>query len=231
MKFINQDLYPGELALHQKYAKSELLLNLVWTHSNIVSDITMSLLDSGAFDTSELPRDLVAQASLLFDIGVYACGGFETFPGQPPSDKPYVQHTIVGAWILQQEGYSPPVIQSAYVHTGVGISSQDIANYGLQLPPDEYMPRTMLQKLITYTTKFHSKAPKFKTTEMITGSLQRYGQDKVQKFLELQALFGTPNLAPIQQKYDEWHRWFSFQLTQLQQQSSSPLLNEAGIAK
>lgn len=231
MKFVNQDLYPGEFALHQKYAKSELLLNLVWTHSNIIADITMGLLDSGTFDTSELPRDLVTQACLLFDIGVYACGGFEFLPGQPPSDKPYIQHTIVGAWILQQEGYTPPIVQVAYIHTGVGISSQDIANYGLQLPMDEYMPRTTLQKLITYTSKFHSKAPKFKTPEVITSGLQRYGQDKVERFHELEAMFGTPNLASLEEKYAEWHRWFKFQLDQLQQQTSGNLLNEAGIAK
>lgn len=231
MKFVNQDVYPGEFALHQKYAKSELLLNLVWTHSNIIAEITQSLLDSGNFDTSELPRDLVTQACLLFDIGVYACGGFEFLPGQPPSDKPYIQHTIVGAWILKQEGYSGPIVQTAYVHTGVGISSQDIANYGLQLPLDEFMPRTMLQKLITYTSKFHSKAPKFKRQEDITGALQRYGQDKVQKFHELQSIFGVPNIEPIEQKYDEWQKWFKFQLEQLQQQPSGNLLNEAGIAK
>lgn len=231
MKFVNQELYPGEFALHQKYAQSELLLNLVWTHSNIVAEITQSLLDSGTFDTSELPRDLVTQACLLFDIGAYACGGFEFLPGQPPSDKPYIQHTIIGAWILQQEGYAPPIVQVAYTHTGVGISSQDITNYGLQLPLDEYQPRTTLQKLITYTSKFHSKAPKFKSVDVITAALQRYGQDKVQKFFELQSIFGVPSLETLEPKYEEWHRWFKYQLEQLQQQPSASLLNEAGIAK
>jgi hypothetical protein len=96
---------------------------------------------------------------------------------------------------------------------------------------DEYQPRTSLQKLITYTSKFHSKAPKFKSVDIITGALQRYGQDKVQKFFELQSLFGIPNLEPLEDRYEEWHRWFKYQLEQLQQQPSASLLNEAGIAK
>lgn len=231
MKFINQDLYPGEFALHQKYAKSEMLLNLVWTHSNIVAEITQNLLDSGKFDTSELPRDLVTQAALLFDIGVYICGGFEFLPGQPPSDKPYIQHTIAGAWILRKEGYTPPVVQVAYVHTGVGITSQDILNYGLQLPVDEYMPRTEMQKLITYTSKFHSKAPKFKTVDMIITALERHGHEKVERFNELMQQYGLPDIGPIEQKYDEWQKWFLFELEQLKQQPSNTMLNTAGIAK
>lgn len=231
VKFINQDLYPGEFALHQKYAKSEMLLNLVWTHSIIIAEITQSLLDSGKFDTNELPRDLVTQAALLFDIGVYICGGFEFLPGQPPSDKPYIQHTIAGAWILRKEGYTPPVVQVAYVHTGVGITSQDIVNYGLQLPMDEYMPRTEMQKLITYTSKFHSKAPKFKTVDMIIEALDRHGHEKVERFKELQEQFGLPEIEPIAQKYDEWQKWFQFELGQLKQQPSTAMLNTAGIAQ
>lgn len=220
MTLINQDLYPGELALHKKYAQSELLLSLVWTHSNIVADIAASILDSGILlNPAETPRDVVIQACLLHDIGVYSCGGFEFLPGQPPSDKPYIQHTIVGAWILKQEGYLPEVIQAAHVHTGVGLTSQDITNYGLQLPADDYVPRTTFQKLITYASKFHSKAPKFRSAEDIATSLERYGQEKVSTFLEMQSQFGQPNLEPIIAKYNDWHLWFTFQVGQISQKA------------
>jgi uncharacterized protein len=230
---INQDQYPGELALHQKYAKSDVLLNLVWTHCNIVADIAVSILDSGILpNPEEIPRDILIQACLLYDIGVYACGGFEHLPGQPPSDKPYIQHTIVGAWILKQEGYLPQVIEAAHVHTGVGLTSQDIQTYGLQLPPQDYIPLTTFHRLITYACKFHSKAPKFRTAEEILASLERHGEDKVHIFLEMQAQFGPPNLQPIQDKYKEWHLSFTYQMSQLNQGTKNGLtLSPAGISQ
>jgi uncharacterized protein len=225
---INQDLYPGEFALHKKYAQSPMLLDLVWTHCNIVADIALDLVDQAKFDVSETPRDIAVQAALLHDIGVYLCGGFEWLPGQPQSDKPYIQHTVVGAWILQQEGYSAPVVQAAYVHTGVGLTPEDIQMYGLQLPSEDYMPRTTLQKLITYAAKFHSKAPKFRSPEDITTSLSKYGQDKVDRFNEFQELFGLPNMEQIENRYDNWHRGFNFEISKLSQPSTSPL-NLAGL--
>jgi len=231
MQFVNQEIYPGEFLLHKKYAQSELLLDLVWTHCNIITEIALSLLDSGHFDINETPRDITTQAALLHDIGVYQCGGFEWMPNQPPSEKPYIQHTVVGAWILQQEGYSPPVIQSAYVHTGVGLTGQDISMYQLNLPPDDYVLRTMLQKLITYASKFHSKTPKFRTAADISASLEKYGPEKVNTFIQFQQLFGEPDIEPIQKRYQDWHKAFEYQLSQVSNsQLPPPPLNTAGIS-
>jgi uncharacterized protein len=230
--FINQQLYPGEFLLHKKYAATEMLLDLVWTHCNIAADIALLLLDRHEFDKSELQREFVIQAALLSDIGVYACSGYEWIPGQPASDKPYIQHGVIGAWILQQEGYSPAVIQVAHSHTGVGLTAQDIKLYGLQLPEADYVPRTQLQKLIAYALKFHSKAPKFKTVEDITNTLQRYGKEKVEKFQEWQQEFGNPDLTEIKAKYAGWHQSFEFQAKQVTTGGTSgPSLNSAGIAK
>jgi uncharacterized protein len=234
--FINQQLYPGEFLLHQKYAKSEMLLELVWTHCNIVVDIALDLLDNQEFDKSGLPREYVIQAGLLFDIGVYLCGGYEWMPGQEPADRPYVQHGVVGAWILQQEGYAPQIIQVAHSHAGVGISHDDIRNYGLQLPEADYLPYTMLQMLLAYASKFHSKTPKFKDRNMITASLSRFGKQKVERFEELEAMFGTPNLEKLEAKYQGWHQSFLQQIQQIQQANttqptSTAILNSAGIPK
>lgn len=232
--FINQQLYPGEFLLHKKYAQSEMLLELVWTHSNIVAEIAVSLMDSDFFDTTELAREYVIQAALLFDIGVYLCDGYEWMPGQEPTGRPYVQHGVVGAWVLGQEGYSPEVVQVAHSHSGVGLTAADVRNFGLQLPEADYLPYTPLQLLITYASKFHSKAPKFKNRDDIMASLQRYGQEKVARFQELETQFGQPKLEKIMAKYGQWHQSFNFQIQQVQQasQTSTTLnLNSAGVAE
>lgn len=227
---MNQDIYPGEYLLHKKYAQSEMLFNLVWTHSNIIADIATQLYDRDTFDKSQLKREYVIQAALLHDIGVYLCGGFEWAPNQPPSDKPYIQHTIVGAWILQQEGYLPEIIQVAHNHTGVGLTSQDITTFGLELPPEDYVPRTLLARLIAYASKFHSKTPKFRVTDDIRASLQKFGTEKVKVFDSWVAEFGEPDLEAIKPKYEEWHKAFAFQQQHLTPQTGVAL-NTAGISQ
>jgi uncharacterized protein len=227
--YLNQNLYPGEFLLHKKYAATEMLLDLVWTHCNIVAEICMWLLTNNDFDKTELVREYVLQAALIHDIGVYSCGGFEWIPNQPPSDRPYIQHGIIGAWILQQEGYAAPIVQVAYCHTGVGLSVDDIRSHGLNLPEQDFVPQTMLQKFIMYASKFHSKAPKFHTPEQIKESLGKFSLDKVAVFEDMERTFGTPHLEDIEKKYAEWHRSFNFKVQELSKVSKSVNLNPAGI--
>ena len=52
MGYVNFDKYPNEFALHKKYAQSPLILDLVWTHCNIIADVALGLLKNGKFDTS-----------------------------------------------------------------------------------------------------------------------------------------------------------------------------------
>jgi uncharacterized protein len=213
--FINQNLYPGEFLLHKKYAATEMLLDLIWTHSNIIADIALHLLDTYDFDKTELQREYVLQASLLHEIGVYMCGGFEWIPNQPPSQYPYIQHGIIGAWILQQEGYSPKIVQVAHCHIGVGLSAEDIRSHAIELPQQDFFPQTPLQKFMTYVSKFHSKTPKFRTNEQIKESLRRFSDEKMKAFEELEKTYGIPNIPQFEQKYDEWHKGFIFRAQQM----------------
>ena len=214
---MNQHLYPGEFLLHQKYAATPMLLDLIWTHCNIIAEVATDLLDRGTFDKSELPRELVIQACLLHDIGTYACSGFEWIPNQPPSTKPYIQHGIIGAWLLQQEGYHQHVVQAAYCHIGVGLSVEDIRSHGISLPEHDFTPHTPLQRFMTYVSKFHSKAPKFRTGQQIQESLAKFSQEKANAFAELATIYGAPDLANLEEKYKEWHRTFTFKVNQLTQ--------------
>ncbi len=235
--YTNQQLYPGEFLLHKKYAQTELLLDLIWTHSNIVADIALLLLDKHQFNKNDLPREFVIQAALVFDIGVYLCEGYEWIPGQQPSSKPYIQHGLIGAWILQKEGYSPYVVRVAHTHSGVGLSAQDIRNFGLNLPEADYVPRSQVEKLVSYASKFHSKSPRFKKAEEVKQSLGRYGKEKVNTFEDWENEFGKPDLTEIIEKYRQWHKSYSFQVEQITKQSTQaqvtigPNLNSAGIAQ
>jgi uncharacterized protein len=228
--YINQNVYPGEFLLHKKYAATEMLLDLIWAHCNITADVAIWLLEHNDFDKTELVREYVIQASLLHDIGVYACSGFEWIPNQPPSDRPYIQHGIIGAWILQQEGYAPAVVQVAYCHTGVGLTVDDIRSHGLNLPEQDFIPQTTLQRFITYASKFHSKAPKFRDSEQIKEELSKFSQEKVNIFEQMEAEFGPVDISEIEKKYQEWHRTYNFKIQEISKVSKTVNLNPAGIA-
>lgn len=216
--------------MHKKYAQSDTLLELVWTHCNAVTEIALILYDSGKFDVSGLNRDYLTKASLLHDIGVYCCQGFEWIPDQPPADKPYIQHVLIGAWMLQQEGYDYYIVQTARNHTGVGLTSEDIKKYGLDLPADDYIPNSLVEQLVSYASKYHSKAPKFKTVEEIEASLARFDSEKVNRFEEFKLYFGEIDLTPIRNKYETWHKNFLYRVQSLKEQQASVDLNSAGIA-
>jgi putative nucleotidyltransferase with HDIG domain len=226
--FLNQNLYPGEFLLHKKYAATEMFLELIWTHSNIIVEIALHLMDKYSFDKTELPREYVIQACLLHDIGVYLCGGFEWIPNQPPSNYPYIQHGVIGAWILEREGYSPKIIQVAHSHIGVGFTVEDIRSHAINLPEQDFLPMTPLQKFITYVAKFHSKAPKFRTNDQIKASLAAFNQEKVQIFEELEKTYGTPDMDLFEEKFGEWNRSFSFRAQQFNKAGAKPL-SPAGV--
>lgn len=226
--FVNQDVYLTEFNLHKKYAASEAILDLVWTHCNIVADIAIHLHQKNNLDSTIYNLGVVVQAALLHDIGVYTCDGYEWLIDQPPFNKPYVQHTLAGAQILQQEGFSQEVIRCAHVHTGVGLTKDDIKKFGLQLPDGDYVPSTPVQKLITYSAKFHSKAPAFKSATEIREALGKYGKEKQTQFDELAQEYGTPDLDPIKLKYADWHNTFAAMAKQMTM--VGPNLNSAGIA-
>lgn len=219
-----QHEFPEEFALHQKYAPAPLLLELVWTQGCIVADIALQLVNTQTFDTATVDTHLLTQAALLHDIGVYRTGGFEWLGNMPISPMPYVQHSVVGAWILYKEGYHPAIVQAAYAHKGVGITAQDVIRLGMDLPPEDYLPNTLFHHLLCYASKHHSKAPKWRTPEEIVQSLNRYGSDKAQTFAQWYEFFGPVDLEPLKQKYSAWHQAITAQLNKLQGSEATPKL-------
>lgn len=226
---MNQQVYPGEFLLHKKYARTETLLDLVWTHSNIIADVAIDLLDRSTFNTSELNREYVIQACLLHEIGVYVCGGFDWIPNQPIYARPYIQHGIAGAWILKQEGYSAPIVQAAYLHIGVGLSAEDIRTHGIELPQHDFFAQSTFQRFITYVSKFHSKAPKFRTNQEIRDSLAVFSPQKAEMFAALEAEFGIPNFPALEAKYQAWHAGFQFRVQELTKGKEPIKLSPAGL--
>jgi uncharacterized protein len=188
--------------LHKKYTPSNELLDLVFTHSQIVWDIAHRLITD-----NDLPVDsgMVRVGCLLHDIGVYAVLN----PGQSSGNKlPYITHGIHGEAILKAEGFQETIWRFASCHTGVGLTKQDIYTQNLPLPPQDYIAKTPEEALVMYADKFHSKTdpPLFNSYEWYRADIARFGKDKVTALEHLAQQFGIPDLAPLVSQYQSRER-------------------------
>lgn len=185
------------LALHRKYAASDAVFELIYTHCRVVRDIALDLAK-----TSQLSLDieLVACGAMVHDIGVY-----ELFDarGTLKPDTHYIQHGVEGETILRNEGFPEVLSRFASHHTGVGLTKEDVIAQGLPLPVMDYMAATDEELLVMYADKFHSKSnpPIFNSYESYRMHVSRFGVDNVERFDAMAAKFGTPDLVKYQIRY------------------------------
>ena len=184
--------------LHQKYAKSDADLTLIYTHCQIVEAIAMQLLD--AKPIQGIDRDLVRVGCLLHDIGAYEVLEEGKFVRG-------VRHGTIGEDILKNEGYSETIWRFASHHTGVGLTEQDVMDQNLPIPVADYTAKTNEERIIMYADKFHSKsnppseAPYFCSFDWFRNSVQKFGSDKAAKFDALAELFGKPDLIALSEQF------------------------------
>lgn len=118
-------------ALLRKYAPTEIVFDLVFTHCKIVGDIATQLAEkSGA----NLDIELVKVGCLLHDIGVYPLfdkNGVET------DTSKYITHGVRGEEILRGVGFAEELCRFASHPTGAGITKEQIVENDLPLPHDD----------------------------------------------------------------------------------------------
>lgn len=184
-------------ALHKKYAPSNEVFNLIFTHCLIIRDIAIQLIDKNGLT---IDRELVDTGALLHDIGVYPLFGAD---GKILEGVSYITHGIEGEKILKQEGLPEEVWRFAAHHTSVGLSEQDVINQKLPLPIADYLAESDEELLIMYADKFHSKTtpPYFNSYEWYRKYVAKFGDDKVVAFDRMADKFGIPDLQPLSRKY------------------------------
>ena len=189
--------YEEILSLHKKYAPSDAVYDLVFTHCRIVRDIALQLIDD---NTLSVDKDLVMVGALLHDIGVHPLFGAD---GKLRKDVHYITHGTEGETILKNEGYPESIWRFASHHTGVGLSSQDITDQNLPLPPRNYLAESDEELLVMYADKFHSKTtpPYFNSYEWYEEYVKRFGSHKSVAFKQMAHQFGKPDLRRLQKEY------------------------------
>ncbi|MDE7368515.1 MAG: HDIG domain-containing protein [Muribaculaceae bacterium] len=150
-------------------------------HCRQVADKALTIARTKKLD---LDKNLIEAAAMLHDIGI-------VMTDAPSIDchgsLPYICHGIAGADLLRKEGYPEEVARVAERHTGAGISDEDITELDLPLPPGNYMPETLLERLVCYADKFYSKSGemKEKSLEKVRDSMSRHSSATLARFEKL----------------------------------------------
>lgn len=216
--------------LHRKIAPSKAAYELVHTHCVIVAAIGCQIVRrQNALFTRRctLPKDaevpptagvtgghvpprlldehLVLIGGLLHDIGTYRVFKHDGSDDEPLkfSKKRYILHGLKGYEYLLDEGMDESIAQFCRNHTGVGLTREDVVRQELPLPPADYVPMNLEQEVVMYADKFHSKSvpPKFLQVEAYTARAERFGGENKQRWLDLVAKYGMPDIPALAEKY------------------------------
>ena len=171
--------------LTKYYEEGTALLDLLLTHSEMVARKALAVAAAARLD---IDRDFVYDAAMLHDIGIFRCNA----PGiHCHGTEPYIRHGVIGAELMRREGLEP-YARVCERHTGSGLTAKEIAEAGMPLPPIDFLPETLEEKLICYADKFFSKSgdPKEeKSLERVRRSMAKFGPGSLARFDALHALF------------------------------------------
>ncbi len=162
--------YPAGTALRDIYLR----------HCGQVAAMALAINESKALG---LDPEQVKAAAMLHDIGIYACDAPSI---ECHGTEPYIRHGIIGAQILRECGADEEMARVAERHTGSGLTAQEIVDSGLPLPADDYLPETVLERLICYADKFFSKSTIAdahpKPIEKVRAQMARFGEASLARF-------------------------------------------------
>lgn len=167
------------------YPAGSPLRDIYMKHCRSVADLALEI---AARCRLPLDPNEIEAAAMLHDIGIFMtdapsieCHGRE----------PYIRHGILGAELLRSIDAGEMYARVAELHTGSGLTAREICEQDLPLPRKDYLPETLLEKLICYADKFYSKSGsmKKKDPERVRASLAAKSQAAAQRFDSLRNLF------------------------------------------
>jgi len=178
-------------SLHQKYAHGKCkdqILDLVWTHSQIVKDISLQI-SNNLINRQQINLDLnlISAGALIHDLGFYKC-----FDNNFNKIEKYILHGRFGYELCHREKLPESISRFCLVHVGVGIFPN--------------IPITVEEEIITYADCFHSKnGSGFKNINKIKNNFKKDYPKDLSVFNRFENKFGNPDLKNIDKKYQLWH--------------------------
>lgn len=176
-----------EAIIDKYYGKESRLRTILTVHSRLVADKALTCAWARGI---ECDLEFVEEAALLHDVGILRCDAPDIFC---EGTLPYICHGVEGRKILEAEGL-PRHALVCERHTGAGLTIDDIVRQNLPLPLRDMTPQTVEERLVCYADKFFSKSGdirKEKSLERVIKSMERHGQDTLDRFMALHEELGV----------------------------------------
>lgn len=160
------------------YPEENELKHILLDHSRSVSEKALEI--AHRHPELQLDTPFLGEAAMLHDVGIFLTDASGIFCF---GDKPYICHGYLGADLMRAEGY-PRHAQVCERHTGAGLSLEEIIRQQLPVPHREMVPVSLEEQVICFADKFFSKTKlgKEKSVEKARKSLERYGEEGLQRF-------------------------------------------------
>lgn len=187
----NDRMKAYEKLIDKYYPVGSLRRDIYLRHCRSVADLAVEIAVARRL---MLGRDEIVTAAMLHDIGIFltdapdiGCEG----------ESPYILHGLLGGMLLRDEGYDEKYARVAELHTGSGISVDEVVSQNLPLPVRDYLPETLLEKLICYADKFYSKSGEMKKKPLtaVRASMAKISAGSLNRFDELDGMFGTEGIT------------------------------------
>ena len=160
------------------YPEENELKHILLDHSRSVSEKALEI--AHRHPELQLDTPFLGEAAMLHDVGIFLTDASGIFCF---GDKPYICHGYLGADLMRAEGY-PRHALVCERHTGAGLSLEEISRQQLPVPHREMVPVSLEEQVICFADKFFSKTKlgKEKSVEKARKSLERYGEEGLQRF-------------------------------------------------
>ena len=174
--------------INEFYKPGSVAHGILVTHSAAVAEKALD----AAKRVSRLNPDyqFVEEAAMLHDIGIF----YTNAPALGCTGKhSYVSHGYLGRKLLEGKGL-PRHALVCERHVGVGLTLNEIQKHCLPLPERDAVPITIEEQIVCYADKFFSKKQdqngEEQSVETVLKTIEKYGQDKVERFKAWVDLFG-----------------------------------------
>lgn len=160
------------LALLKKYKVSPRVME----HVMAVHDYAMEIA-AGV----ECDRDLVEVGALLHDIGRSKSHG--------------IDHAIIGAGILRKEGVDERIVNIVERHVGSGLTAEEAKALGL--PPKDYVPKTIEEKIICHADNLIGSTERVTIQDTVAMARKKWFPESVDRLIRMHYEVFKPDIVII----------------------------------
>ncbi len=165
-------------------------------HSAMVAKKSLEIAELFSNRTGDnIAKNFIYEAAMLHDIGFDFPKGLKT---RKKLAACYISHGYYGAEILRKEGF-PKHAKVAENHVGLGLSKKEIVENKWPIPPKDYYPETVEEKIISYADLFYSKGSE-NVTRLFKERTKKEVIEKIKKYR---------NAAEKVKIFSEWNNFFS----------------------